>query len=192
MRGQHLQIVISLTGQGLTTNYSIANWEEHQTNIGSPGMGGNYELKDWGNSNDIVIGGGGSGDLPVLPGTVIWQTDNNFSLPISGYESSYKNYPIPTDTINRYFINGNILGFYLKFTETNSNEHIVRIMRGGNGITWNDLPSIGNNGYTITTDDILEFPLTDGDISQITEGNGMGFWGDGITITKIYIKVPTN
>ena len=38
----------------------------------------------------------------------------------------------------------------------------------------------------------LEFPLTDGDISQITEGNGMGFWGDGITITKIYIKVPTN
>ena len=193
LRGQHLQIVISLTGQGLTTNYSIADWEEHQTNIGSPGMGGNYELKDWGNSNDIVIGGGGSGgDLPVLPGTVIWQTDNNFSMPISGYESSYKNYPIPTDTINRYFINGNILGFYLKFTETNSNEHIVRIMRGGNGITWNDLPSIGNSGYTITTDDILEFPLTDGDISQITEGNGMGFWGDGITITKIYIKVPTN
>ena len=193
LRGQHLQIVISLTGQGLTTNYSIADWEEHQTNIGSPGMGGNYELKDWGNSNDIVIGGGGSGgDLPVLPGTVIWQTDNNFSLPISNWQGSTLN--LTSEQFDKITA-GRILTIETVFNSTGG----FRILMTNAGqYEFHDIPSFKNKYYpestsfSITGSMTFECILTEEDISMIKSGGYITLWGNGYTVTKVLVKEPTN
>lgn len=68
-RNQHLQIVVTLTGEGMM--YHVVNWEENPTNIGSPTPEGGYQVDGWGNGNDIIIGGE-EPDTPVVPGDVIW------------------------------------------------------------------------------------------------------------------------
>ena len=78
-RNQHLQIVVTLTGEGMM--YHVVNWEENPTNIGSPTPEGGYQVDGWGNGNNIIIGGEtgeepeepGGGDTPVIPGDVIWE-----------------------------------------------------------------------------------------------------------------------
>lgn len=76
LRGQQLDIVVTLN-QGLAVNFSIKDWEENNTNIGSPTTNGGYQVDGWGNGNDIFIGGeigGGEDpepeepDVPELPG----------------------------------------------------------------------------------------------------------------------------
>ena len=77
-RNQHLQIVVTLTGEGMM--YHVVSWEENPTNIGSPTPEGGYQVDGWGNGNNIIIGGEtgeepeepGGGDTPVIPGDVIW------------------------------------------------------------------------------------------------------------------------
>ena len=67
VRNEHLQIVVTLTpAQDITVNYTIAPWEENATNIGgeaptTPGNG--YHVDDWGNTNDIIIGGESGGNI---------------------------------------------------------------------------------------------------------------------------------
>jgi len=73
-RNDHLKIIVTLTGQELTVNYTIADWEEHDTNIGgtSPTPEGGYDTKDWVAGDDVVIGeepeqGGGEEPDPEEP-----------------------------------------------------------------------------------------------------------------------------
>lgn len=64
-RNEHLKIIVTLTpAQDITVNYEIAEWKEDSTNIGesAPNPGSGYDVKDWGNPNEIVVGGGGSDD----------------------------------------------------------------------------------------------------------------------------------
>ncbi len=75
-RNDHLQIVVTLVGPNeITVNYTIAEWEEEPTNIGgtppvTPGNG--YQVDDWGNTNDIIIGGeSGNSGWDNLGGTII-------------------------------------------------------------------------------------------------------------------------
>ncbi len=64
-RNDHLKIIVTLTpAQDITVNYEIAEWKEDSTNIGesAPNPGSSYDVKDWGNPNEIVVGGGGNDD----------------------------------------------------------------------------------------------------------------------------------
>lgn len=73
-RNDHLKIIVTLTGQELVVNYTIAAWNtDNTTNIGSPTPEGGYQVDDWGNGNDVIIGGGEEPDTPVVPGDVIWE-----------------------------------------------------------------------------------------------------------------------
>lgn len=56
-RNDHLKIIVTLTGQELVVNYSIAPWVEKLTNIGSPTIGGGYNTEDWTAGGDVNIGG---------------------------------------------------------------------------------------------------------------------------------------
>lgn len=75
-RNDHLKIIVTLTGQELVVNYSIAPWVEEPTNIGSPTTGGGYNTEDWTAGGDVNIGGDpvepdvpdtpvGEGEVPV-------------------------------------------------------------------------------------------------------------------------------
>ena len=73
-RNQQLKIIVTLTGQELTVNYTIADWEEHDTNIGgtSPTPEGGYDTEDWiaDSNTDVVIGEEpeqGGGEEPEVP-----------------------------------------------------------------------------------------------------------------------------
>lgn len=73
-RNDHLKIIVTLTGQELTVNYTIADWEEHDTNIGgtSPTPEGGYDTEDWiaDSNTDVVIGEEpeqGGGEEPEVP-----------------------------------------------------------------------------------------------------------------------------
>lgn len=69
-RNQQLKIIVTLTGQELTVNYTIADWEEHDTNIGgtSPIPEGGYDTKDWVAGDDVVIG-----EEPEQGGDILWE-----------------------------------------------------------------------------------------------------------------------
>lgn len=183
LRGQHLQIVISLTGQGLTTNYSIANWEEHQTNIGSPGMGGNYELKDWGNSNDIVIGGGGSGgDLPEDLKEIV----GNNSPIWTGESTNNTFYTLNTHGLTKeHIVTNNIIVVCYKNKEDEAST--VYFTTGHNN---SDLSP--RKTYSGSAETFLALQLTSELVEEINSENGLvlGSVGNLIIITKLYVITP--
>ena len=183
LRGQHLQIVISLTGQGLTTNYSIADWEEHQTNIGSPGMGGNYELKDWGNSNDIVIGGGGSGgDLPEDLKEIV----GNNSPIWTGESTNNTFYTLNTHGLTKeHIVTNNII--VVCYKNKGDEASTVYFTTGHNN---SDLSP--RKTYSGSAETFLALQLTSELVEEINSENGLvlGSVGNLIIITKLYVITP--
>lgn len=183
LRGQHLQIVISLTGQGLTTNYSIADWEEHQTNIGSPGMGGNYELKDWGNSNDIVIGGGGSGgDLPEDLKEIV----GNNSPIWTGESTNNTFYTLNTYGLTKeHIVTNNII--VVCYKNKGDKASTVYFTTGHNN---SDLSP--RKTYSGTAETFLALKLTSDLVEEINSENGLvlGSVENLIIITKLYVITP--
>lgn len=190
-RNDHVQIVVTLTGEGMM--YHVVNWEKNPTNIGSPTPEGGYQVDDWGNGNDIIIGGEepdepGGGDTPVIPGDVIWRNDLNIT--ISGWSSTTWKL---TDDDLKFFEVGNIFGLVLNYTNAGNGDGI-RIIDGD----WNDFPSMKEKYYPGTTDDfspgedtILECVLTEKDITFFKKKQ-IGLWGNSYTIPYVYIKAPAS
>ncbi len=84
-RNQHLQIVVTLTGEGMM--YHVVNWEENPTNIGSPTPEGGYQVDGWGNGNDIIIGGEiGGGDTPGGGEEPVWSGSKEINWSSNGAE----------------------------------------------------------------------------------------------------------
>lgn len=75
-RNDHLKIIVTLTGQELVVNYSIAPWVEKLTNIGSPTIGGGYNTEDWTAGGDVNIGGDPvEPDEPDVPDTPVGEDE---------------------------------------------------------------------------------------------------------------------
>ena len=70
-RGQHLKIVVTLSGVGIQVAYNIVDWVENTTTIGglNSTLGDNYFIADWDN-DDVVIGGEDEPEVPEGPVTV--------------------------------------------------------------------------------------------------------------------------
>lgn len=77
-RNKHIEIVININEGGLTVDYNVKDWKEHELNIGgaptlTPDNG--YYVEDWFADNNIEIGGGGGStdenDWTLSDGTTI-------------------------------------------------------------------------------------------------------------------------
>lgn len=188
LRGQHLQIVVTLTGQGMI--YHIADWVEEPTHIGSPSVNGGYDTEDWIADSDIVIGGGEEPDTPVVPGDVIWSKtlDPSYTLNYGAPESV-----VLTDKELSNFISGRFLGVVYTCTGDNGVLCVQRITNdGGWDTAVRNLPSRPDRINVSSAETYYEFELAADDVTAIKTGGGLAFWGGGISITKIYIKAPEN
>ena len=67
-RNKHIEIVININEGGLTVDYNVKDWKEHELNIGgaptAPDKSDDYYVEDWFADNNIEIGGG-TVDAPV-------------------------------------------------------------------------------------------------------------------------------
>lgn len=185
-RNDYLQIVVTLTGQELTVNYTIADWVEEPTNIGSPTTNGGYQVDGWGNGNDIIIGGeiggGDEPDTPVVPGDVIWS--KNVSI-TPNYSTPPIEQPLSSEDL-LHFVSGNILGIKYDIAEQNNGREIyIRSMQATGGHNDNSL-----NGNIYSAEGYSEFVLSEVHVTDINNDGGIEFWGNGVTITQIYIKAP--
>lgn len=190
-RNQQLKIIVTLTGQELTVNYTIADWEEHDTNIGgtSPTPEGGYDTEDWiaDSNTDVVIGeepeqgGGEEPEEPVEPGDVIWHKDSLSITP--NYNTAPIEQPLTNDDLS-YFVSGNILGIKYDIAEQNSGREIyIRSMQATGGYNDNSL-----NGNVFSDEGYSELVLSEDNATAIKNDGGIEFWGNGVTITQIYIK----
>lgn len=194
-RNDHLKIIVTLTGQELTVNYTIAEWEEHDTNIGgtSPIPEGGYDTEDWiaDSNTDVVIGeepeqgGGEEPEEPVEPGDVIWHKDSLSITP--NYSTAPIEQPLTNDDLS-YFVSGNILGIKYDIAEQNNGREIyIRSMQATGGYNDNSL-----NGDDVFSDEgYSELVLSEDNATAIKNDGGIEFWGNGVTITQIYIKEAT-
>lgn len=189
-RNDHLQIVVTLTGQELTVNYTIAPWNtDNATNIGSPTTEGGYNVPEWGDGTDVEIGGEDESeepDTPVVPGEVIWS--KTIGITLSNYNESPCS--ITEDDLQNFDV-GNILYIDLKFVSSANQLRII----GTGDYNWKDIPSIKSKYYSSITsliieeDTVLECVLTEEDIEYFNVGT-ISFWGHDITVTQMYIKAP--
>ncbi len=64
-RGQHLKIVVTLSGVGIQVAYNIVDWVENTTTIGglNSTLGDNYFIAGW-EDDDVVIGGEDEPEVP--------------------------------------------------------------------------------------------------------------------------------
>ena len=132
-------------------------------------------------------------DVPVVPGDVIWYKTCNIapdygSAPIQLSFSS-------SDMTN--FVEGRIFGVVYDISEQNNGRELyIRVYDTSGGHNNNTLPSAkGNNGNVFSDEGQYYFELTSEDIAAIALNDGSGgisFWGNGITITQIYIKAPAS
>lgn len=190
-RNQQLKIIVTLTGQELTVNYTIADWEEHDTNIGgtSPTPEGGYDTEDWiaDSNTDVVIGeepeqgGGEEPEEPVEPGDVIWHKDSLSITP--NYSTDPIEQPLTNDDLS-YFVSGNILGIKYDIAEQNNGREIyIRSMKATGGHNDNSL-----KGNVFSDEGYSELVLSEDNATAIKNDGGIEFWGNGVTITQIYIK----
>lgn len=191
-RNDHLKIIVTLTGQELTVNYTIADWKEHDTNIGgtSPIPEGGYDTKDWVAGDDVVIGeepeqgGGEEPEEPVEPGDVIWHNDTLSITP--NYSTAPIELLLTNDDLS-YFVSGNILGIKYDIAEQNNGREIyIRSMKATGGYSDNSL-----NGNVFSDEGYSELVLSEDNVTAIKNDGGIEFWGNGVTITQIYIKEAT-
>lgn len=205
-RNQHLKILITLTGQELVVNYTIAPWNaDNTTNIGSPTTNGGYQVDGWGNGNDIIIGGEIGGgeepepepepDVPVEPGSIVWVYADDIT--VTGHTASKVN--ISSEDINRCFVSGNYFGFDVEPTDINKDVEIkVEVFN-----KWGTNKALSASAHTQGTDRIVlkgnsnfEFLITQDFVTHIhqdetvNEKGYINFWGDNATITNVYIKAP--
>lgn len=193
-RNQHLQIVVTLTGEGMM--YHVVNWEENPTNIGSPTPEGGYQVDGWGNGNNIIIGGEepdepGGGDTPVIPGDVLWYKTLDASIDLS-YGVAPQSIKLTSEDLSN-FVAGRFLG--IAFTGSANGQMCVQRINSDDGYDSDkrNLPSQPGRINVSGDQTYYEFPLTNDDVSAIKdEGGGLGFWGNGVSITQIYIKAPIN
>ena len=196
LRGQRLDIVVTLD-QGLAVNFSIKDWEENNTNIGSsPNVGGDYAAGDW-TDQDIDINGG---EDPVEPnpgggsggsGDYIWYIDNLLIAP--NYGSAAIQQTFSSDQLNE-LVAGRYLGVLYDVAEQdNGRELYIKDFNSTVNSNSGILPSFkGNgNGNVFDVSGQTEFVLTESDVNAIkNNGGGLAFWGNGFTITKIYVRNP--
>lgn len=124
----------------------------------------------------------------------VWR-DNNANVKLGNYQ--YIPYVFPDAATTHLKVN-NKLGLVLKWCETSTNEHILKVSKMSKNESWDQLPSAvamysSSNGHKITKDEIFTFTLTQEDLDKITAGDsgcGLYFWGDGITIAEIFIIEP--
>lgn len=182
-RNDHLKIIVTLTGQELTVNYTIADWEEHDTNIGgtSPTPEGGYDTEDWiaDSNTDVVIGeepeqgGGEEPEEPVEPGDVIWEGNQVIDWGNSG------NFTLSAEDLEECY--GNII--CLVFDITGNSPQIMAYIKTPEG---ND--AIYETKYE-TNDNIA---LMEIDLNNLEVDDCYLFVnGVGVTLTQIYIKEAT-
>ena len=180
-RNQHLKIIVTLTGQELTVNYTIAEWEEHDTNIGgtSPIPEGGYDTKDWVAGDDVVIGeepeqgGGEEPEEPVEPGDVIWEGEQEIDWGKDGGINFTMN-------AEEFIVcHRQILGFDFQITGNNPQIQVKVLNSSGNEMFY--------NGTYITQDDMA---IMEADLSQkeLSDDCYLLVNGVGITLKRIYIK----
>lgn len=190
-RNDHLKIVVTLTGQELIVNYTIAPWTEHATNIGSPTTGGGYQVDGWGNGNDIIIGGEiGGGDTPgggedpnpdpEEPDDVIelWNNDEgDFVLNNTGQNIQIDNIYVD------YITAGKTLTFYYTFVP-NAQWYKIEFQCNGNKIIETTLQysSEASSQSVQLTDE------TAGWLKSAIDLNQLKFYGMGISITSICLE----
>ena len=196
-RNDHLQIFVTLTGQELVVNYTIAPWNtDNTTNIGSPTTNGGYHVGDWGNGNDIIIGGeigggdtpgGGEDpnpepepDVPVVPGDVIelWNNDEGDLV----LNNTGQNIQIDNIYVD-YITAGKTLTFYYTFV-SNAQWYKIEFQCNGNKIIETTLQysSEASSQSVQLTDE------TAGWLKSAIESNQLKFYGMGISITSICIE----
>lgn len=187
-RGQHLKIVVTLSGVGIQVAYNIVDWVENTTTIGglNSTLGDNYFIADWDN-DDVVIGGEDEPevpdpDTPVEPGGTIWS--ENVSI-TPNYSTAPIEKPLSSEVL-LHFVSGNILGIKYDIAEQNNGREIyIRSMKATGGHNENSL-----NGNIYSAEGYSEFVLSEVHVTDINNDGGIEFWGNGVTITQIYIKAP--
>lgn len=169
-RNQQLKILITLTGQELVVNYTIAPWNaDNTTNIGSPTIGGGYNTEDWAAGGDVNIGGD-----PVAPGDVIF----NGSQIINWGNS--QNYTLSAEYLKPYY--GKTL--YFDFDVTSDNAQMLLYVKSPT--TGSDelyKASTGTKNTVATMELLLEKEGPD----PLPENCYLFVNGVGVTLKKIYV-----
>lgn len=201
-RNDHLKIIVTLTGHALTINYSIAPWVEEPTNIGSPTTNGDYQVGDWGNGNDIIIGGEiGGGDTPgggedpggndpggetPIGGSILWsgtETLNWSDLPIYCEKFNDLAYEVTTSHKIRISFNSPTNNATLQFKYGVSDANFaVPELTGSNNAPINN----GTTSFDFTlTQEMLENFLN-------KEDSTVAFYvrSDVLTITEVLLYLP--
>ena len=190
-RNDHLKILITLTGQELVVNYTIAPWNaDNATNIGSPTTNGDYQVGDWGNGNDIIIGGEIGGgeepepepepDAPVVPEGVIelWNNDEGLVLTNEG-----QGIQLDSSKVD-YITAGKTLKFYYTFVSNAPWYKIELQCNEGKKIIVSDLEytSEASSKSVLLTEETAEH------LKLGIELNDVKFWGLGISVTSICLE----
>lgn len=189
-RNDYLQIVVTLTGQELVVNYTIAPWNtDNATNIGSPTTNGGYQVDGWGNGNDIIIGGEiGGGDTPggetPIGGSILW----------SGTETlNWSNLPINCEAFNDLDVTTSHK-IRISFQSSANNTQLQFLY--GDGSKGMPIPELNNSNSTGITSGTTYFEFT---ISEEMLKNFIGkddddvaFYvrSDQLTITEVLLFLP--
>lgn len=170
-RNDHLKIIVTLTGQELVVNYSIAPWVEKLTYIGSPTIGGGYNTEDWTAGGDVNIGGD-----PVVPGDVIWEGTQE----IDWGKNGGIHFTMGADKFKACY--GKLIGFDFVITEgKNNHQGFAKVFdTGGAEQEYVGIPSTVQDGKITMEMDLSQ--------KNLPEGCHLFISGDGITLKKIYIK----
>lgn len=175
-RNDHLKIIVTLTGQELVVNYTIAPWNtKNSTNIGSPTIGGGYNTEDWTAGGDVNIGGDPVvPDVPVVPGDEIF----NGSQIINWGNS--QNYTLSAEYLKPYY--GKTLCFDFDVTDDNAQMLLyVKSPTTGNDELYK--ASTGTKNTVATMELLLEKEGPD----PLPEDCYLFVNGVGVTLKKIYV-----
>lgn len=174
-RNDHLKIIVTLTGQELVVNYTIAPWNaDNTTNIGSPTTDGGYNTEDWTAGGDVNIGGDPVvPDVPVVPGDEIFNGSQ-----IINWENS-QNYTLSAESLKPYY--GKTLYFDFDVTGDNAQMHLYVKSSTGNDELYK--ASTGTKNTVATMELLLE---KEGSVA-LPENCYLFVNGVGVTLKKIYV-----
>ena len=182
-RNQHLKILITLTGQELVVNYTIAPWNtDNTTNIGSPTTDGGYNTEDWTAGGEVNIGGDPVvPDVPVMPEGVIelWNNkEGNLVLDNTGQkiqlDSSKVDYITAGKTLKFYYTFVSNAQWYKIELQCNSGKKIIE-----SGLDYTSEASSNSVQLTENTAEYLRLGIKSNDVI---------FYGMGISITSICLE----
>ena len=172
-RNDHLQIVVTLTGEGMM--YHIVSWEENPTNIGSPTPEGGYQVDGWGNGNNIIIGGE-EPDTPVVPGEeyLLWSGELK--------DNTFHNLTLKCGLDNKHLVSGNTIALYFDMKD-GSNSVRYKFTTGHSVSLSDEVEYLGTTGTTIS------LKLTSDIIDKINNQNGLHLTlnESNIIIKKLYV-----